>query len=140
MSETPSTVIEPFSHAVAQDLGRRLDPDASVVDRGDPPDRVDVPLDEVPAEWVARAGCSLEVDLVLGREPAEGRSVERLGDGGHREAPVRDRGRGQARAADRDRVADAELRGGRRSVDLEPQALGLLLASKRRARARGRFP
>src|SRR5439155_23474809 len=88
---------------------------------------VDVALHVVPAERLAGAGRRLEIDLVAGRDPGEGRAAERLGDGRDREGAVGDGGRGQAAAADRDRVAEAELSRGRGRVDLEAKRSGLIL-------------
>ena len=118
VSETPSTVIEPFSTQIAQQLGRRLDPDADAValrlDRDDTADTVDVTLHLVAAERIAGAERRLDVD-VTGRTASRARAsrhdVER-----EPSAAVLDHG--QADAVDRDRVAD--LAGGAASTTSLP--------------------
>ena len=64
--------------AVAQDLRGRPRPSTTPSpsdSTADAADAVDVALDEVAAERLARAQRGLEVDLVPGGEPAEGRAV-----------------------------------------------------------------
>ena len=60
---------------------RRRAPSPSGSSADDPTAAVDVALDEVPAERLARAQRRLEVDLGAGRETAERRARDRLRDG-----------------------------------------------------------
>ena len=94
-------------------------------------DPVDVPLDVVAAERLAGPERRLDVDAGAGREAAERRARERLGHGVEGDAPVGDRDRGQAAAADRDGVADrvAGSRLGR--LDLEPQRRAVAAETRR---------
>ena len=118
---TPSTVIEPLSHDVAQDLGGRgdLDRDRAVGLRragADGADRVDVALHEVAAEPVGEPHRAFEVHAVADRQRADRGAGERLGDGIRGEAPLAQRHHGEAAAVHRDRRAElgvVEHRGGR---------------------------
>ena len=69
-------------------------------------DAVDVALDDVAAERVARAERRLDVHLVARGEATERRAVERLGDDVEGERAVLPAGDGEADAGDRDRIAD----------------------------------
>ena len=87
-------------------------------------DRVDVALDVVAAERVARSQRRLQVDLGAGLEPCERATAQRLGDGVEGEPAVlhgRDR---EAGAADRDRVAHAAQGSRLGRHELEREAVG----------------
>ena len=92
--------------AVAEQLGRRLDPDANAVrcrlDRGNRSGAVDVALHLVASERIARPERRLDVDAVAKRLDAR----QRLGHDVERERPGRRLDDRQADTVDRDRVAD----------------------------------
>ena len=127
MRLTPWTAIEPFLDGVAKDLGRSVDPDAAavafVLDAADDSDTVDVPLDVVAAERLARPERRLDVDARAADEAAERGARERLGHRVEREASRAHRDDGQADAVDRHRVAERGQRCGLRRLDLEPDAV-----------------
>ena len=109
---------------VAEDLRRRVDPDAAtvalVLDAADDADAVDVPLDVVAAERLARTERRLDVDARARGEAAERGARERLGHRVEGDPAAVERDRGQAAAVDRDRVADRGRRRRLRRLDLEP--------------------
>ena len=80
---------------------------------------VDVALDEMPAERLAGPECGLDVDLVARLQPSERRPRERLGDRVEADRRTVDRLGGEARPADRDRVADRRRRCRAGSLDDE---------------------
>jgi len=92
---------------------------------GDAGDAIDVPLDEVPAERVARAEGMFEVHAVAGPERGEGGEGEGLGDGVEEPEGATiarlDGDEGEADAADSDGVAERGLVGPGVGVDGEPE-------------------
>ena len=117
---------------VAEELGRRVEPDAAAValglDAADGADAVDVPLDVVAAERLAGPERRLDVDARARREAAERGARERLGHGVEaRSAPSPTGDRGQAAAADRDRVADGRAARRLGRLDLEPHPVAARL-------------
>ena len=86
---------------VAEELGRRVEPDARPVDvvgldAAHRPDRVDVALDVVAAERLAGTQRGLDVDARPGRKTPERGARERLGHDVERDPAVRDRDGGEA--------------------------------------------
>ena len=110
MSDTPSTVTDPFSTQYLRHGVRRLDEHAQplpfLLDGPDAPDCVDVALDVVPAELLAGSDRRLDVDAYPPARGFRASCADRLGNGVERNGSVGDRRRGQAAAVDRDRVAD----------------------------------
>ena len=117
----------PFLDGVAKDVGRSVDPDpaavAFVLDAADDSDTVDVPLDVVAAERLARSECRLDVDGRAADEAAERGARKRLGHRVEREASRAHRDDGQADAVDRHGIAERGQRCGIRRVDLQPDAV-----------------
>ena len=130
VSETPETVIEPFSTQYRSTSGDASNgharPVALGLDRAHGADPVDVALDDVAAERLARPERGLDVDRVAHAEPSEGRPAQRLGDGVEADRLVVDGLGREAHAVDRDRVADPG-RGGR-DGRVDPQRDAVLVA------------
>ena len=125
MSDTPSTVIEPFSaqyrSSVVSSLDDHPEPLPLELDRLHPPDSVDVALHDVPTHRVACAKGRLEIHRSASPELAERRSRERLGNRVKREARRLDDLGGEADAVDRDGAADIDERRRYGCIDLEPK-------------------
>ena len=117
VSETPSTVIDPFLDAVAEQLRRGLDPGADAVSSGST-----VATRPTPSTWPwtlwppsGSPARSAGLDVDAGAERLHAR--DRLGDDVEGEGAVRRLDHGQADAVDRDRVPRL---GRRRRLDHEP--------------------
>src|SRR3954470_8530795 len=112
---------------VAQHLRRRLHRqharEAVLAHRGDDADPVDVALDDVTTEAVARAQCQLEVDAGPRLELAQRGAAQRLVHHVGAEARPAQPDRRQAHTVDRHRVALADLARQRR-LEAQPRAVG----------------
>ena len=120
----------PLLHDVAEQSLRHADRDHGpaivvAVQAGDLADPVDVPLHEVPAEPGGERDRSLEVHRIAGREPAQGRSVERLRRQVEREVAGASRDHRQAHPVDRDRGSDVAVGDDGPAADHEPGRAGL---------------
>ena len=126
--------------AVAEHLRRRFDEDAQPfsfgLDRLHATHGVDMALDVVAAERIARPHGRLDVHGIARREMPERRASERLGNGVQRDPRAIDGFGSEADAAYRDRASDAELGGRVRGLDDERKPL----RATRRRRPLGRAP
>src|SRR5208282_826013 len=93
------------------------------LDRYDAADAVDVAGDQVAAEQLAEREASLEIDAAAGLQIAKAGAAQGLRRDVHREAAGAFGNHRQARAVDRDRVADADFRNGQRGMDGNYDAL-----------------
>ena len=102
--------IDPWGTQRSQHVGRRVDPHLQPVAlplaRANRPEPVDVPLDDMAAERLARPQRRLDVQRDVRPQAAERRAPQRPTHSVERQPAVLDRRHGEAHAVERDRVAD----------------------------------